>query len=160
MNDTPMHTPGPYFHREVEGSRDVDIVTLDGRVVARVMSGASGPDNEHDAETMRRNVALMVNSARMQQALDVVLERECEPMHPMIADSIRGLLGEIERGQSLSLKDRRHMDETHAAFVRTQAEEARAAALEQQPGHDEHSGDTGVDEGQNDEEGPEQSFGW
>src|SRR5687767_14910522 len=94
----PKHTPGPYYYFEaVPDSHDVNILSGEGEIIARVMSQASGHARAPKDEVALQNVALFIKAARMRETLEVVLEREHEPMHPMVADSVKDLITEIDR---------------------------------------------------------------
>jgi len=141
----PMHTPGPYYLEAVPDSHDIDIVSGDREVIARVMSKASGLERAPEDEAAQRNVALLRQAPQMRQVLEIILEREHEPMHPMIADSVRRLLDEINVGYRSSIAHQRQMNlqridmqsRVRAAQENSKKSQATAAQAdeEDEPGH-------------------------
>ncbi len=108
----PKATPGPYTYANVAGSSDIDIVSAQtGESVARVMSSASGHTNAPDDATAQANLSLLKAAPRLRESLEVVLEREFEPMHPQIASAIRELLAEIDHGDRNGIAHGRKMNE-------------------------------------------------
>src|SRR4051794_7387220 len=103
----PKHTPGPYYLSAIPESNDVHIISGDQQTVARVLSKESGHENAPEDRVAIQNLALLMKAPRMRDTLEIVLEREHEPMHPLIAECVRELLAEIDLGDHTSVQRQR-----------------------------------------------------
>lgn len=109
--EQPKHTPGPYQAELIASTKDVRVVSLEtGEHVAHVLTRDSGHEKAPDDDTALYNASLFAAAPRMREALEVVLEREFEPMHPQVAEAVRGIIAYVDHGRHGAIHMQRQMD--------------------------------------------------
>lgn len=131
----------------VEGSSDINLRDRNGKLVGRVYSTASGQENApSDAEALR-NLSLFAWAPRMREALEVVVDRPSEPMHPRIAQSIKDLLTDIDIGFSESIALQRRLNQEREARIQAMRQIAAARVPVAGTGSEDASGSPGQSQG-------------
>lgn len=137
---SPKHTPGQFNVEAVPDSKDVHITSEDQQIVARVFSRGPEQPNAPSDEVMLHNAALFKHAPTMHHLLDTLLDREHEPMHPMIADAARDLLREIDAGCKEAVMRNRESNEFRSR-LREFARDNAPTSREERPKPDEGADD-------------------